>query len=92
MTQAKDSLNKRRGELGISMLEEARDSVTGGRTLMLLVRVALVIVFMYLAYFSYLMMGTKGLIIICALFIAGLLVPGWIIRRHRQKDDSPEES
>jgi len=82
MTQAKDSLNNRRGELGIPMLEEARDSVTGGRSLMLLVRVALVIVFMYLAYFSHLMMETKGLIIICVLFIAGLLGPAWIIRRH----------
>lgn len=59
LNDSEDSLNERRGDLGIQALEEAQNSATGGKSTaaLLPVRVALAMVFMYLVMFSYTMMG-----------------------------------
>lgn len=74
MTQQLDSKGQLRSAFTMRGIESAKRSVHSG-TNGVFIRVTLAIIFMYLIFVSYQVLGVTGPVVISVLFLAAMLVP-----------------
>ena len=75
MKQQWDSTGELRAAFTMRMLENAKSSVQTRTTGSLFMRVTLVVIFMYLIFISYLMLGIAGPVFTSTLFLVALFTP-----------------